>query len=544
MRTAGRIVGRGLGAVAGIVLIVALAWVVDTNRHEGRVLRNVTLAGRDVGGMNRATLSKEVGRLAERYAASIVHVDAPRGGFVASTAELQLSLEQNATVQAAIDVGRHGSTPARFVGWVGGVFRPRRSPIRISVDPASVYRVVATKDKSRVPATEPGIRAAKGRLVPVEGKPGTGIDAAKVIADLPAAANGIPIVVRAERGSVAPRFTMAEAAELARQGELLAIRPLAVKAGDDGAEVRVAMLRSWLRSEPTETGLRLSVDAEKVASDLGTLLAEAGTPPVETAFTVVDGTVHIVPGKPGSACCSPVAGGRIEQALRSGRREAVQVPLRRVDPKVTTAEAEAMQIREPVATFTTNHKRNQPRVQNIHRIADLVRGQVIPPGKVFSVNEFVGRRTAAKGFVVDAVIEDGRLAESVGGGISQFATTAFNAAFFAGLEFAEYQSHSLYISRYPYGREATLSFPRPDLKIRNPSPYGVLLWPTYTDDSITVTLYSTKWVEATQSNQSTVKRGPCTRVRTERTRRFLADGTTKVDHVSALYRPAEGVNCT
>ena len=54
--------------------------------------------------------------------------------------------------------------------------------------------------------------------------------------------------------------------------------------------------------------------------------------------------------------------------------------------------------------------------------------------------------------------------EAVGGGISQFATTLFNAAFFAGLDIPEYQSHSIYITRYPYGREATLSYPAPDLE--------------------------------------------------------------------------------
>jgi hypothetical protein len=32
-------------------------------------------------------------------------------------------------------------------------------------------------------------------------------------------------------------------------------------------------------------------------------------------------------------------------------------------------------------------------------------------------------------------------------------------------------------------------------------------------------------------------------VRTERTITYLADGSTKVDRVNALYRPAEGVNC-
>ena len=52
--------------------------------------------------------------------------------------------------------------------------------------------------------------------------------------------------------------------------------------------------------------------------------------------------------------------------------------------------------------------------------------------------------------------------------MSQFATTIFNAAFFAGLDFVEYQSHSLQFSRYPAGREATISWPEPDLVFENP----------------------------------------------------------------------------
>ena len=39
-------------------------------------------------------------------------------------------------------------------------------------------------------------------------------------------------------------------------------------------------------------------------------------------------------------------------------------------------------------------------------------------------------------------------------------------------DFVEYQAHSIYITRYPYGREATLSYPHPDLRIRNATPNG------------------------------------------------------------------------
>ena len=184
----------------------------------------------------------------------------------------------------------------------------------------------------------------------------------------------------------------------------------------------------------------------------------------------------------------------------------------------------------------------QPRVTNIQRFADLVRGAIIEPGDIFSLNDHVGNRTEAKGFVEAGVIYKGVFTEDVGGGVSQFATTFFNAAFFAGLDFLEYQSHSLYISRYPYGREATISWPYVDLVVQNNTPYPMLIWPTYTADSISVSIYSTKWAEVEQTDQVSIAEGECTRVHTERTLTYT-DGTQKVDRVVALYRPTEGINC-
>ncbi|MDP9387853.1 MAG: VanW family protein [Actinomycetota bacterium] len=536
-----------LVAVAG--LLVVAAWAIDTSQHEGRVPRNVTLAGQGVGGMSRDEVAAVVARLAPRYAGTTVEVDAAGGGFSAAATDLGLVVDEARTVQAALTLDRRGAALTQLREWIGSFVGGRPAPVHVGVDRGAVYRVVATNDTGRTPPTEPSVREEKGRLVAVAGKPGRGIDAARVIEALPAAATrGTPLTLTVERGDVPPRFSLADARRLAAAGEAATDRPLPVTVDGKPASVEPAPLRSWLRTQPADDGLRLVVDAARATAQLGELLPAVGTPPVETRFEVVGDAVQIVPGRAGTGCCGPDAGARVDRAVQARLEgvlgaEPVALPARRVDPKLTAEKAAALGINEQVGTFTTNHKPNQPRVSNIHRIADLVRGQFIEPGGTFSINDFVGKRTVEKGFVVDAVIEEGRFTESVGGGISQFATTAFNAAFFAGLEFAEYQSHSIYISRYPYGREATLSYPHPDLKIRNPSPYGVLIWTSYTDRSITVTLYSTRWAEVAQTAQTTQPRGPCTRVRTERTRRFL-DGTTKVDHVSALYRPEEGVNCT
>lgn len=550
MRRARRLFVFALALLAGLGALVVAAWVVDTNRSEGKVSRNVTLAGREVGGLDRAALRGVVDDVARTYGAGPVRVDAPGGGFDVAPAEIGMAVDESATIAAALDTGRTGNPVQRIRGWVTSFQRPSAAAVDLKIDRTALFRVVADRDPGRTPPTEPTVKTERGRLVAVDGAPGRGIDPAAVLEALPRAARGgAPIRVEVQRGAVPQRFDVVDAERAVAAGEAATEKPLAVTVDGQPGSVPGAKLRSWLRSNTTGGELRLTVDTVRATTELAALLPSLGIPAVETTFTVVDNVPQIVPGTAGTACCAPDAGARIEAAVQArlagGRApDPVALPVKQREPNLTVEEAAALGIKEVVGTFTTNHAPNQPRVSNIHRISDLVRGQVIMAGQTFSVNDFVGKRTEEKGFVVDHVIEDGKFTESVGGGISQFATTTFNAAFFAGMEFAEYQSHSIYISRYPFGREATLSFPHPDLKVRNPSPYGVLIWPTYTGRSVTVTLYSTKWVEATQTNQISEPRGPCTHVRTERTRRFLADGAVKVDSVAALYRPAEGVNCT
>jgi vancomycin resistance protein YoaR len=130
----------------------------------------------------------------------------------------------------------------------------------------------------------------------------------------------------------------------------------------------------------------------------------------------------------------------------------------------------------------------------------------------------------------------------VGGGVSQFATTTFNAAYFAGLDIPTYQAHTESFTRYPPGREATMGHPNPDLRIRNNTPYGILIWTSYTSSSVTVTLYSTPYATGEQTGISTSMNGNCQVVTTTRTRTF-PDGHTENDTFRAQYRPGEGQFC-
>ena len=64
--------------------------------------------------------------------------------------------------------------------------------------------------------------------------------------------------------------------------------------------------------------------------------------------------------------------------------------------------------------------------------------------------------------------------------------------FLGGYEDVYHKPHTIYISRYPMGREATVNYPTVDLKFRNNSNAGVLIRTSYSSNSITVTFYGDK----------------------------------------------------
>jgi vancomycin resistance protein YoaR len=176
--------------------------------------------------------------------------------------------------------------------------------------------------------------------------------------------------------------------------------------------------------------------------------------------------------------------------LREPAQQAHRVHFDWKPSEVTTSELRQLGIRSLVSQFTTNYPPGEARVINIKRAAQLLDGTIIPAGASFSMNDALGQRTLERGFVPAPMIAGGRLVDSVGGGISQVATTIYNAAFFAGLDLVEHTPHSFYIDRYPIGREATISWGGPELVFRNDWNAAVLMKLSATDTAITVRLYS------------------------------------------------------
>lgn len=528
-----------------IVLLAVSAWAVDSATNSGQVPRNTTLAGRDIGAKSASETREVVAEVATEVASRPVTITTEAGTVTTTAGELGLALDEDATVDAALHADEQDTSALRPFGWLMSFGDPYVVDLQWKLDRAQVATATAQiQAQNRVDPIEPNIRITDAGFEVVPGTVGRNLDLESLADDLEAAAGHGrgPIEVEAAVVEVQPTFPDSEAERVAAEAQTISGEPFTLAVGGESATVEPATLRSWLAAAPTETGLTLTIDQARIEADLAELVGDVGTPPVDVRFTVNDdGSIGIVDGTPGTTCCAPDSVQKVVASLQAGERS-VELALVEAPPPHDRAWAEGIGVKEPIASFTTEHPCCAARVKNIHRIADMLRGYVIPPGETLSINETIGRRSYDKGFVDAPVIYSGKMDSDVGGGVSQFATTLFNAAFYGGLDFGEYQSHSLYISRYPYGLEATLSYPHPDLQIENTTPYGVMVWPTYTDTSITVTLYSTPWVKGEKGAQRKTPEGNCTRVTTDRLRTWT-DGRQETDSVFAVYRPSEGVNC-
>jgi hypothetical protein len=145
---------------------------------------------------------------------------------------------------------------------------------------------------------------------------------------------------------------------------------------------------------------------------------------------------------------------------------------------------------ERVSKFTTYHDCCQDRVVNIQTMARALDGYVVMPGETFSIDEVVGPRTSAKGYRPAPYLQGGEgKCCAVGGGVSQFGTTIFNAAFWGGYQIDFHRPHSGWIDRYPLGIEATLVYKSIDFRFTNDTTTPVTIETSHTSTSITVELW-------------------------------------------------------
>ena len=470
-----------LAVVVAVLAALAAAFGIVAFLERDAIPRGTTIGGVDVGGMDEDAARAALGREAAQQLTREITLTAGGESITTTGAELRATPLLDEAVGTALDADATDRVLARLGVRDGPelALSYRLAPVRAAElanriderfgDPPQDAEVLVADDGIRVKDARSGTAVDRGAL-------------RRALRVLPAE---VELVVAA----AGPVVTTAEAGSAAAQIERLLETPRRVRAGDAEALLTPQRLRALVRTERRDGTLAVSLDPKGLGASLRIRLGDKEVPARDAGFAVNARKARVVPSKPGRRLDLE----RISRSLTSNLDSTVhRAQFVKSRPAFTTEQAEALGITQLVSEFTTYYQCCQPRVTNIKRAAELLDGTIVRPRTAFSLNEALGKRTVENGFVSAPQIFAGRLEDAVGGGISQIATTLYNAAFFAGVKLVAHQAHQFYISRYPMGREATVSWGGPELIFRNDWPAAILMKLAATDSGVTVRFYSRK----------------------------------------------------
>ncbi|WP_165942752.1 VanW family protein [Micromonospora sp. KC721] len=478
--------------LAGGLTVTVLAGVGLTGAwaYAGDVPRGTSVLGTELGGRSRADAAKELRAALERRAAALsapLTVVVGENRAEINPADVGLTVNVDATVAAAAKAD--ADPMSRLVG-------SRTVEPVVTVDSAKLdaaLRKVLGKQGREM--TMPAIIFTGTTPKPVYPKPALSLDperSAEVVragwlAQEPVT---VPLVEKA------PATTREEVDRLvAELAEPAVAAPVTLTTDKGSVRIPPAAIARSLRFSADDAGkLTPRVDVKRLRDALGDKLAKIEVQPKDATLSISGGKPKVVPGRAGQQLDPAALGPALLAVLPKTQGRTVTATLKTAEPELTEEKLASLGIKERVSTFTTRFPGglSSPRSQNIIQAAKEVDGTVVKPGQTFSLNGHTGERGYAQGYKDAPVILNGKLVPGVGGGVSQFTTTLFNATYYAGLEDVEHKPHSYYFSRYPAVIESTIFWPDLDFKFRNNTPHGVLLDTSWTSSTITVSVWSTK----------------------------------------------------
>ncbi|WP_158879484.1 VanW family protein [Amycolatopsis anabasis] len=491
--------GKAFMITGGVIALLVVVYAADLMINAGDVPRGVTVVGVDVGGMNHRDAEAKLRKELEPRLTQPVLV---RGGDVdarLNPVTSGLGLDWPGTLEQA------GHQPLNPITRVMSFFTKREVGVATRTEPKALARALTELAESQlnhvptegsigfmaIPGSDGGVTP-----YPIEPRQGQSLGnldkAAEIVKDgwLKTGGVEVPVDVTPVKATspgvhaaldriVAP--AVAKPVNVKAQGKDVPLKPDAIAAAfgfrardDGGLDVLVDQLKLQQGLEPQ------LADTEQEGKDAQIVFAGAGPTVVPSEDARKISWVNTF--KPFMEIL----------ARPEGRDLPVAYEVKK--PDLTTEAAGALGIKEVVGEYTTGGFSGDV-AANVRAIAGKVNGAVVKPGDVFSLDGTTGPRTGSQGFVVAPVNEDGTGARVIGGGVSQFTSTLYNAAYLAGLKDAGHTEHSYYMDRYPAGRDAKSlreDGSTVDLRFTNDAPTGVAIQAMASGNAVTVKIWGTK----------------------------------------------------
>jgi len=486
-------------AIGALVAILILAIVIDSGLYYNKIHRGVTVAGQSLAGLTRDEATLVLNQYVNDAQDNPITLGSNGNSWTVIPADVGTKIDVAGAVDAAMGVTRDSN----FLIDLGRRFRlyfsDEEIPLEGTVDSGKLDALIAeVADALDIPPVDAGLTVDDdGSISVIEARSGHVVDQdalfnrlKDVLVSLHATEVEVPMIVKEAQVQVEDDETAREQAKTILGG------PVTLRHLDKTWTFTPQEIATYLdyTSEMVNGVATLVpfISAEKMAPFLAEVAAEVEIKPVDASFDSDGVQAWVVPGVEGRALDPQKTAEALTAATFKTTGRTAELVLIKAEPDLTTAEAEAMGIKEKLAGYTTEWddgtKERRINVKTATRYASDV---ILAPGDIYSFSEHVGERTEERGFMpAGGITGPGILEDVLGGGICQVSTTLFNAAFFAGLEIVERHNHSLYIEHYPKGRDATVTVGA-DMRFRNNTDHYILIRGTSTGVVTTFNIYGT-----------------------------------------------------
>lgn len=490
-----------IGLASLYLVIVLLFWA----GNKSRIYPGVSVAGLSLAGKNKDQAQKFLKEKTDAYLSEKINLSSEQSELI-SASDLGINFDIEKTVSDAINCGAENP----FI-----LGKSREIPLSVVFDEKALLVAIGSQSKNlNTAVTSSIVKQENGDIKIDDGDFGRRVSYAETTYRIKNTASGMGSKVDVAVFEIPPTFVSSDLVAVLPEIQEKAQKPLSLSDGIEDYLVPTEAVVSWVQLSSQKQKLseifggdnlfsailtgknqkRSIFSVSLVENYLVELSKKIDQRPVNAKLAISGGrAVILVPDKKGKAVKIAPSAQNIVAALDSGEIN-VDLSVEIKKAEVRSDNLAELGITELVSTgYSTFAGSPQNRIHNIRTGASKFNGALVRPGEAFSFNETLGPVDASSGYLPELVILENKTVPQFGGGMCQVSSTAFRAALNAGLPILERMYHAYPVQYYkPYGVDATVYLPSPDLVFRNDTGKYILIQTSISGTRLRFDFYGTK----------------------------------------------------
>lgn len=468
------------------VFLYMLLFVFLNIYYADRIFPWVRVAGVNVGGKTPKEVTYMLGQKTTEVVQKGITIKEGENIFTIKVADVGLYFDNEKTISRAVDLNKMNYN-------LFDLYKQDLSLFYDINDDLLEVKIAENLAKINTPALDSKITIEKGEISFTEEKDGEGVDGDKLKESVKSALRQGSVELTVNREVLEPKITKEVLEANRKTVEDFLSEDIVLADGKKTFEVKKEVLAGWIAPKNENGKIVIVLGTDEISVYLKTLEKQINSNASNARLTIEGGkATTFALSKDGRKLDVEKSAEKIADEAINSKKIELKVDVLKAD--VNEDNMENLGIKELVATGYSDFKGSPVnRVHNVKTGAGKFNGILIKPDEDFSFNKALGPVDASTGFLEELVILQDKTVPQFGGGLCQVSSTAFRAALNAGLPITARRAHAYPVQYYtPYGVDATIYLPYPDLKFKNDTGKYILVQTRIAGTKLYFDFYGTK----------------------------------------------------